>query len=163
MTHTSKLPDKLTDLIELALKDLTEVEALPVRYTVRMSFWHAPAQQMGIPGGDQCMVCLAGAVMARTLALPDDVEIDLLSMENYMSGVDRRKLEALDYVRKGDLVTAANITCIDQPKLRGNFNRLALGDGVANFSDHLSRYEVNPEKWRMGMRRAIEVLKLFGF
>ena len=54
------LPNKLSDLITVALADLTQIEAMPETYTVDMTTYHRP--ENGV-----CHVCLAGAVIARTL------------------------------------------------------------------------------------------------
>jgi hypothetical protein len=85
------LPDKPSELIRLALKDLREVEAMP-HYKVDMGYWH------GIPTGEkECLVCLAGAVMARHLGanpalpyFPDNYSTDL-----------QEKLHALNSLRQG--------------------------------------------------------------
>lgn len=48
-------------MIAVALADLAKVEADP-RYVVDMSLWHRPKDK-----SRRCVVCLAGAVMAKTL------------------------------------------------------------------------------------------------
>ena len=53
---------KPSELIRLALKDLEACEKDP-DYEINMNVWHKPV-------GDQCMVCLAGAVMAQTFEMP---------------------------------------------------------------------------------------------
>lgn len=55
-----KLPDKLSDLIDLAVTDLEVIEKNP-RYKVDMSRFHT--------GGDPCLVCFAGAIMANTFGV----------------------------------------------------------------------------------------------
>lgn len=57
-----KLPAKPSSLIELALKDLALVEKDP-KYRVNMYGWHSGS----IGHSGVCDVCLAGAVMAKTL------------------------------------------------------------------------------------------------
>ncbi len=60
-----RLPKKPSALITVALDDLRKVEHSP-KYTVGMGTWHTPH-------GKKCTVCLAGAVMAKTLkTLPTD-------------------------------------------------------------------------------------------
>lgn len=73
MTETTEqhitLPDKPSELIDLALRDLADVESDP-NYCVEMEVqWHASLYwyQSGRP---KCAVCLAGAVMARSLHAP---------------------------------------------------------------------------------------------
>ena len=90
---TDTLPDKLSDLLEIALDDLELVEADP-HYAVNMNQWHNISSVNGI-----CHVCLAGAVMAGTLradpgqhTMPIDYPRDV-----------RRKLLTLDAFAMGDI------------------------------------------------------------
>lgn len=57
------LPDKLSDLLELALGDLEKVEAMPEVYEVDMSDWHLPQRDEFGGRCGRCTVCLAGAVI----------------------------------------------------------------------------------------------------
>lgn len=63
-----KLPDKLSELLTLAINDC-KVVAKDKRYHLNMHIWHQP-----LPGDkaheDTCEVCMAGAVMANTLSVP---------------------------------------------------------------------------------------------
>lgn len=61
------LPDKPSELIRVALRDLRRVEDNP-NYKVDMMVWHMPDKNDGI-----CRVCLAGAVMAGLGASPDEI------------------------------------------------------------------------------------------
>ncbi len=97
------LPDKPSELIRLALKDLEACELDP-KYQINMDSWHAP-----IDG--KCAVCLAGAVMARTLDIsptrrvsPEDLGVDLFC-----------RLSALDCLRIGCLENALQSLGIDAP------------------------------------------------
>lgn len=84
------LPEKPSDLIELALKDLAKVERSK-RYVVDMNYaFHSGSK-------DLCSVCLAGAVMAMSLNIspetgqdPDDFPPD-----------ERDRLNALNSFRMG--------------------------------------------------------------
>lgn len=90
----SKLPPtKLSDLIQLALDDIDAIEKDP-RYVVDMNWWHMPMDVA-------CHVCLAGAVMARSLEVP----IDACSYPHYHKGW-WAALKALDAVRQGILSSA---------------------------------------------------------
>jgi hypothetical protein len=53
------LPNKPSELIELALSDLVKCEQSP-GYEVNLDIWHQPR-------GNVCVVCLAGGVMAQSL------------------------------------------------------------------------------------------------
>lgn len=93
--HKGKLPDKLSDLLELALDDLAKTERLP-RYVIDMATWHAP-----MLFSEQCAVCLAGCVLARTVGL-DPME-DVGYMWRSLGDEIGRKTDALEDMRVGDL------------------------------------------------------------
>ena len=56
----TQLPDKLSELIRVALGDLRKCEADP-KYVVNMAVWHQSLDDK------RCAVCLAGSVMAKSL------------------------------------------------------------------------------------------------
>lgn len=62
---TTTLPNKLSDLLELAVHDVQKCEAEPKRFVLDMGKWHSPKED-GV-----CALCMAGAVMAQTMAVPD--------------------------------------------------------------------------------------------
>lgn len=66
----TKLPDKPSELIRLALADLEKVEASK-EYVVTMSRYHEPN---GAHGSRRCQVCFAGAVIASTLGMPPEID-----------------------------------------------------------------------------------------
>lgn len=86
-----KLPNKLSELIRVALADLELVEGDP-RYQVHMQRWHRPMFSKNI-----CQVCLAGSVMAKTFEAPAD------EFKTYGDYTEGYKLLALDFVRSGHL------------------------------------------------------------
>ena len=107
-----KLPNKLSDCIEIALKDLKKIEADP-RYAVGMHpTWHT-GRRSNLPG-DRCCVCFAGAVMAKTLDCNIDDNISPYELGPYQYGdlhADERihngcRLEALDQARAGHISSA---------------------------------------------------------
>ena len=85
------LPDKPSELIRVALKDLEAVEASD-KYGVSMVLWHAQEKR-----GGPCFVCLAGAVMAARLGASPNED---LGPEDFPAGVSG-KLQALDAFREG--------------------------------------------------------------
>lgn len=91
------LPDKPSDLIELALRDLESVELRPDAYKIDMRVWH---ERLGWAAGP-CSVCFAGSVMAMTLGRsPED------RLKPTSQGFDddtHRKLLALNYFREGGI------------------------------------------------------------
>lgn len=96
--HTKTvLPGKPSELITLAMDDLNRAERSD-KYSVSMSNWHYPMQ-----GGERCYVCFAGAVMAMTMKVPIDFEID--SPDQFL-GANSNKLASLDYFRLGNVRAA---------------------------------------------------------
>lgn len=85
-----KLPTKPSELIRLALGDLRKCEDDP-DYIIDMISWHEP-------GRNTCYVCLAGAVMAKSLGADryHDFEPDSFADVEYL-------LFALDHFRAGDI------------------------------------------------------------
>ena len=135
---TDQLPDKPSELLALAVADLAKVEASP-EYEVNMDDWHQPKK------GGVCCVCMAAAVMAKTLKvdrlitrMPSDFETDT-----------RKKLSAIDYLRVGDLEYALNILGIDHPRF------LVSKIDVADYHD-------DPKQFKEDMRAIIEALKREG-
>src|SRR5262245_50267308 len=83
------LPEKRSDLLEVALADLELAEKSPL-YSVCMATWHEPV-------GPKCEVCFAGAVMAFGLADP----IERVSFpSDYPEDVEK-KLAFLNHARAG--------------------------------------------------------------
>ena len=96
----TQLPDKPSALIRLALTDLRKVEKQPDIYAVNMYFWHRSYDDPVFKDGRaQCSVCLAGAVMAKSLNVSPDCNVRPESFE----ASTYQKLMALDCFRKGDL------------------------------------------------------------
>lgn len=90
----NELPDKASELIRLALADLRKSEENP-NHVINMMEWHAPFPC------ERCMVCLAGAVMANTLKIPDNVSA---SPSNGSFSTDTcKKLIALNAFRVGNI------------------------------------------------------------
>lgn len=102
MENEQKLPDRLSDLIRVALADLRKVEKSK-RYVVDMTRWHANEENE--EGALRCHVCLAGAVMAKTLGIRADCNTNPDLIDPFSRDV-RKKLLALDEVRKGNVSAA---------------------------------------------------------
>ncbi len=89
----SKLPNKIWQLLDLAIKDFTFVVQNPY-YRINMDFYHTPNLRKNV-----CKVCFAGSVMAGTCKVPINEE-----MEPYdIDGNDQELFYALDNIRSGDL------------------------------------------------------------
>ena len=89
------LPNKLSDCIDVALKDLDAAKKLG--FKVDMNRWYQRK-------GKTCTVCLAGAVMAREFDLDNYEEAGpatLFLTDNLISEHDYQRLHALNLVREG--------------------------------------------------------------
>ena len=139
MTKTNTLPDKPSELINVALADLAKVEQSK-KYEVDMDTWHDPSA--GI-----CYVCLAGAVMAKSLQASPDKSL-LPSMHNGgLSG----KLSALDEFRTGDVSWGFSDMGID------------VEEDVLNFDRDINDYEDDPKAFKRDMRKLSKDLAKAGF
>ncbi len=87
-----KLPDKPSKLLKVALTDLEKCEKDPI-YKIDMTKWHRPA------GTNKCEVCLAGAVMAKSLKVYPNEELAPVDSSHSTA----RKLIAIDCLRMGDI------------------------------------------------------------
>jgi len=137
-----KLPRKMSALITIALADLAKVERSK-KYEVIMGTWHDPSRF----GDRVCAVCLAGAVMAKTLGADPSLQI---YPERFPE--NESALCALDELREGDALSAAI--------------KLGLGVGAerkaCRLSRHVAPYRDNPKKFRADMRKLARELKTVG-
>jgi hypothetical protein len=99
METIKKLPEKLSDLIDLALDDLEKVERDP-RYVLKMTVWHS---SLDYDMESRCAVCLAGSVIAKTLEVPPNKSVLPIDFDEHT----KVRLEALDNLRCGYLREAA--------------------------------------------------------
>ena len=95
-------PEKLSDLIDLAIADARKLDQ--DRYAPTWCKWHQPD-----PGDGKCMICLAGAVIAGTLGCTHHTHVDIATSDTAEPGstiiADKRwrnALWALDSAREGD-------------------------------------------------------------
>lgn len=132
----SPLPDKLSDLIEVALRDLEAVEN-DKRYTVNMGWWHRPNVY-----DHTCIVCLAGSVMAKSL----DVSPDRTRYPNDFDDKTEAKLGALNWARVGDVDYALHHLDVPQSSYT-SFNRSVVD------------YQDDPEQFKADMREIVAALK----
>lgn len=107
------LPDKPSDLIELALADLEKCEADP-RYRIDMNVWHRP--------NGHCAVCFAGSVMAQSLGV-DPRDCVMFTDEDDVEFGDElmAKFHALNEFRGGYVWEGLNELRIVKPARLDNF------------------------------------------
>lgn len=137
------LPAKLSDLIELAVKDLEQVERMPETYVVNMSSWHSP--------NSHCKVCFAGAVIARTGGLDPT-----LCVTPEFFGDDAHKLGSLDHMRYGDYSLAYQAFYNGKPvpkAVREMSIKIPLQDS----------YEYEPEDFKKTMLQVAAEFRRLGY
>lgn len=132
----AKLPNKPSQLIDLAIDDLEKVENSE-RYRVNMSEWHTPYDET-------CHVCLAGAVMAMELQADP---LDELCPEDFeqLDGA----LLALDQFRRGLVGEGLQLLW------------LTTSAPVAA-SRNVMRYDVNPTQFKADMRQMAKDFRELG-
>lgn len=135
------LPDKLSDLLDMALDDLREIEK-DGRYIVNMHYWHVAVH----PREDttKCYVCLAGAVLARKMnhpmvSLHPDGELP----EN------EHKLQAIDHLREGNVDLA--------------FKELGLPDPGLHLNRDVDWYEDDRVAFTSNLRNLATDLRKLGY
>lgn len=138
-TTTTTLPEKPSDLLALALHDLSMVEG-DSRYRVNMDTWHSPVW------GDVCYVCLAGAVMAQSLSADPAAE---RLPSDYPEPTDIA-LSALEHLRQGRVAYALEVLGYDPPPL--------LPEKV-----YVPAYETSPGDWWDAMRGMLRALRWAGY
>ena len=141
-----RLPDKMSDLLKLGLKDEAKANRSP-RYDVDMDIYHEIVALEDDFGDyrDTCQVCFAGGVMAFTL---NGKWGESLSPEDFYNG-NVQKLHALDMLRRGKVYAAACYM-----KLVGVFrtaNEFSYHEFSENGVVHVSNYIWGRLAWRRSM------------
>ena len=97
MSFTVKLPDKPSELIDLALADAEALDR--EKYTPRADYWVGSYYD----GDDtvHCGVCLAGAVMINRLGVEVEGELDFEFEPELFDNHTATRLIALDCLRRG--------------------------------------------------------------
>lgn len=124
LSGSELLSDKLSDLLELALSDLEFCEN-DSRYVIDMQQWLV----------DGCRVCLAGAVMAKTLNM--DHVISVFDLD------DCGKFLAINDARVGDVYTAGR----------------HLGKELIGYNIPVVPYEENKELFKSQLNGLIHYLR----
>lgn len=98
MDKTTKLPNTLGELLEVALQDLRKCEESD-EYTINMLVWYET--------NGRCYVCMAGAVMAKSLGYDESHQIGHnLPVPIRINDSWNAKLEAINELRKGHIERA---------------------------------------------------------
>lgn len=142
------LPEKPSELIRLALNDLSLAEK-DGAYRIEMGLWHLSTSYHD----GKCAVCFAGAVMANTLKIPSNVNVDPydfpLSIRNKLLALDRFRTGA---VREGLFAL-----------LGGKAVRALDLDGLpAVLPPNIPRYELSPILFKIALRELADSLERVG-
>jgi hypothetical protein len=185
------LPNKPSELIRVALKDLEEAERDP-HYEVEMCTWHRPSSTTGV-----CTVCLAGSVLAKSCGvvpeyiLPTPVSLlrdpkvvysEIAEWNGTKSSFhsDRpaivytasqslvHKLNILDDLRTGETASAYRLIEPDQYTSRQDeTNRVAFHNRVMAWCDKYDRdvvqYEDDPEGFKDDLRALADAFAKDGY
>lgn len=90
---TPVLPDKLSDLLEMALDDMKELKRADPRFQEYMGDWY-------VNNGTNCTVCLAGAIMWGFVQTAPTFDRSRLTPGSF--GADSQgKLEMVNHMRTG--------------------------------------------------------------
>lgn len=145
---SEKLPEKLSDLIFLAMTDLVAIEKNPL-YTVDMDNWHEPDYSAGA-----CAVCLAGAVMAQRGEDFDDC--DSIEADDWEGG-ESDKFHALDHARRGAIGRALH--CLEH----GNYSTDMRSAVDSRFDRDVIPYDRDSIAFGLAMRAIAYDLREAGF
>lgn len=133
---TVRLPDKLSDLIDLAVRDARGLDR--ERYGVDYSCWHVgdpESVEMAVRADrHRCVVCDAGAVIAGTLGWNPKRNAEPIGFDDHT----KYKLLALDSVRTGNFYRALSMNGTwDAEKAFdvGDEVRREAGESFARYTD----------------------------
>jgi len=141
----TKLPRKPSDLLALALDNLRKVERSK-KYKVCMGAWHSP----GTYYADPCAVCLAGAVMAKTLGASPEMT---LVPHNFS---EEDKLDAIDSFRVGEWGAGFNCMGVSGRKEVKAYNALCAD------IDPVVSYHNGRDEFHRTMRKAVRIMRKHG-
>jgi len=91
----SKLPEKLSDLIDLALSDMKVMEKSK-KHVIQMQTWHEPVHE------NLCSVCFAGGVIANTMGGNHRENLGPSTYNSY----EKNRFQAIDSIRCYSVVGA---------------------------------------------------------
>lgn len=131
-----ELPTRGSELIHHALDDLTKAENDP-HYEIDMSIWHSG--RAGATG-----VCLAGSVMAFSLAVPRRAHVD----PSWFPRTLARQLVSLERFRSGDV--------------RSGMRDLGASDDLTFGRWPVTPHRRNPAAFREDLGRMADYLELRG-
>jgi hypothetical protein len=148
------LPDQLGALLKVAVTDLGAIEKDP-RYCVRMDRWHNTAN-------NQCLVCLAGAVLAKSFCVSHQQNIDCSWIFNldlhHGTHWFTRKFMALDNMRDRQLDMALDSLYGSAAADAVRSKHHAALYFVRSSVSHLADYAVAPNLFRSELSSIADTL-----
>lgn len=134
------LPDKLSDLMELALTDAGKLNR--ERYAMDSDVLHQSAQKRG---DRKCGVSLPGAVMARTLKVQWRATCE---WESVVKGGERRLYEKLDAIESARMGRIGDALLALEGRLSADFLSIEQRANWARFNASLTaEQEALLDKW----------------
>ena len=147
--------------MNLALDDLEKVEA-DDKYLVNMGTWHDAKNS--VLDKPVCLVCFAGAVMAKTFETDPESTVTAYQFEDIITNAlnaepsDPRvgtKLEALDWIRSGSILNGyRKMREVPWEDVEGILEECGLPTYI-----RVTKYEENPDKFKEDMRKLSAMLK----
>lgn len=148
-----KMPEKLSDCIILALRDLESVEKSR-DFKVDMNAWFESNDD---DDGGKCCVCFAGAVMAQHGAREVGPRAGYTELTPRSFGFyNSRRFLALNHIRNGHVPSAFRILNLDL------WAHYSIYDALEPLAENLESYEVDPKNWLECMQTIAGVLSAEG-
>ncbi|MCA3266034.1 MAG: hypothetical protein ING19_08175 [Azospirillum sp.] len=139
-TKKHKLPSKLSDVLAIAILDMSKVVKLRDKaiagrktspYRIDMGLWHVMVPnwtEYGRSGSNpfaRCSVCFAGSVMAGSLKVPQNVDTspENLLDEGAITARDLLRLHALDKLRRFDVFGALTVFDVERRTVGRNIEK----------------------------------------
>ena len=159
------LPNTLHELIVLAVKDMKLTEK-DKRYYINMLLWHGSTKSKQVDTvrymldekklkKSECIVCMAGCVMAQTLGARIDEELSPLRFNS----IDRIKLHALDCIRDYNIHGAIHWLYGDNHNINSAGTHNFVYTKLAGANREKVRYEVDKKKFYSNMLFIAKILK----
>lgn len=148
-----KLPNKLSALLRLAIKDLTKVEKQTKKYNINMSTWHETVTTED--GKSKCNVCFAGAVLANSCKTNIKKSINIRNFDQKLGIKTQAKMIALNELRIGQIDSAMG-------QLGNKTYQKYLNSNLPN-SIRVIDYHNNKKRFKERMRKLAIRLAKAGF
>ena len=144
---TTKIPDKLYKLVEIAKQDVLQRMEEP-GFRIDMDIYITINSE-----GKPCQACLAGCYILGHI--PELIGVDDINWEQ-IDSVNERKLDALDSLRSGYVTDAVKLFYYMQPEVYTNYNTKHAGSTPFHFTNFSS----NPTEFLAYLDNVIAHYKL---